>query len=966
MAPGDLFTREEALGGLPARRAASLLFLLESRTAFLADRSRRAGDFLASEEMERERDLAFLEALSGGREPPVRPTIRDLERHAEDWAPLVPPNAALRAATAHLLGRKYQFTREAVPGIRTALGLDDEAVRRAYRRQHGVDLDTIYAAQPRLLDAVAWAWAGLASRVDRLSPFWLAFGLTIAFSFSQAFLALPTGVARVGAVPGVGLVIAVGLVNVLTMACMAEACARSGDFRYGRAFVGRLVVGYLGAEASALFSAVTAARTFLVMLAGTIGLGLTLAAFTGIPAEAWMVGLVLVELYYLSRKSASVTVTMMLALISVNLLTWVLIALLAFGRLEPAHLLRMRVPFLAGTPVDPSLLELVFGVVAMLYIGHVYVIQCAKLVLPRDPGAASLVRGSVAGTAVLTVIFVVWILAVNGAVDAETLAGEAGTALAPLAARVGPAIHVLGSVLVVLLLGMSCLRTSTVLFNLVQERLPTRLRTVVSLSRRDGALLFEPRGGRDGPRLGLTYLGLAEGRGRLRADVSWDGQVERVDVVLPGAWDAAALLERIAGRRASGVTLLVEPLEADADAVSLRVVTTLSVSFRGPWNGAGVRLSDLVDPEQPERSIVGWITRRGEVGLDEVVAHAGTDAEGAHAMLDDLVARGTLEVVGSGPDRRYRVHLAPRQPRRIPPEIWRALDVPAPPPRGPGRHSRGLALVGGDLLMRDGVRFLVAASPVLLVFALAEWLLLTGAASFAGVLGFGGVVANSLTAGIFPVLLLVASRRKGDYVPAVVYRLLGHPGFTIGVCALAVANIVIHALFIYRNPWSRGATLGVGLATLAVGAVMLRRRVFSRRCVIELREEEAHGRLAITSAGQPLTASVRLGRTEGEEVLDTAGIAVPVLAKLRYAVVALPPNGARELKVWAHRVTADARSEPLAALVEIRSGAGSRRFDLALSGGQVTVPVEDDACEVRLTFPVAAGEAGATGGDGTV
>src|SRR5262249_60865989 len=84
------------------------------------------------------------------------------------------------------------------------------------------------------------------------------------------------------------------------------------------------------------------------------------------------------------------------------------------------------------------------------------------------------------------------------------------------------------------------------------------------------------------------------------------------------------------------------------------------------------------------------------------------------------------------------------------------------------------------LVVSEGGRFLLSASPVLLVFMLAEWLLLAKAASFAGVLGFGGVIINSLTAGIFPVLLLVASRRKGDYVPAVGCLLLGAPGGAVG------------------------------------------------------------------------------------------------------------------------------------------------------------------------------------------
>jgi len=71
--PDELFSREEALGGLPAKRAATLLFLIESRTAHLVDQSRRAMEFSITEEAANERDLAFLEAFSLGREPPPPP-----------------------------------------------------------------------------------------------------------------------------------------------------------------------------------------------------------------------------------------------------------------------------------------------------------------------------------------------------------------------------------------------------------------------------------------------------------------------------------------------------------------------------------------------------------------------------------------------------------------------------------------------------------------------------------------------------------------------------------------------------------------------------------------------------------------------------------------------------------------------------------------------------------------------------
>ena len=64
MSPDELFTRDEVLGGLPARRAATLLFLIESRSAQLEARSRLAAEEFPTEKAAEELDLAFLEAFA--------------------------------------------------------------------------------------------------------------------------------------------------------------------------------------------------------------------------------------------------------------------------------------------------------------------------------------------------------------------------------------------------------------------------------------------------------------------------------------------------------------------------------------------------------------------------------------------------------------------------------------------------------------------------------------------------------------------------------------------------------------------------------------------------------------------------------------------------------------------------------------------------------------------------------------
>ena len=138
-----LFTPDEVLGGFSAKRARLLLFQIESRTASLMMQSRRAVDRYLTEETAEQQDLAFFEALAEGRELPVHPTIRDLERFALYWQSLVPQNPALRAALTSLLGQKYRFTLRDIPHIRQALGLDSEGVQRAFQRQYRQPLDTI-------------------------------------------------------------------------------------------------------------------------------------------------------------------------------------------------------------------------------------------------------------------------------------------------------------------------------------------------------------------------------------------------------------------------------------------------------------------------------------------------------------------------------------------------------------------------------------------------------------------------------------------------------------------------------------------------------------------------------------------------------------------------------------------------------------------------------------------------------
>jgi len=103
----SFLSRDDLLGGLPARRASTLLFAIESRTAQLVARSRTAMATYLTERTAEEQEHAFFEALAEGRDLPIQPTVQDLERYAPEWASLVPPDTGVRASLSRLIGEKY-------------------------------------------------------------------------------------------------------------------------------------------------------------------------------------------------------------------------------------------------------------------------------------------------------------------------------------------------------------------------------------------------------------------------------------------------------------------------------------------------------------------------------------------------------------------------------------------------------------------------------------------------------------------------------------------------------------------------------------------------------------------------------------------------------------------------------------------------------------------------------------------
>jgi hypothetical protein len=962
MSPDELFTRDEALGGLPARRAATLLFLIESRSAHFEARSRLEAEEFPTEKAAQELDLAFIEAFALSREPPLRVTIQDLERHAAKWAHLIPENARLRAAIAHLLSEKYSFTSPAIPGIRSALGLDQPAVQRAYQGLYDRSIDTIFTPHVTLIERLRWMSTAVAKRLDLLPPFWTTFLLVITLSLPQAVLALPIATSGLGPLAGVALLVFFGFFNVLTMACMAEAFARNGSIQYGSAFTGRVVSDYVGEAGSWLLISATALRLFIGLVSCYYGLSVTMASITAIRPNVWAALLFLFALYLLAGKSLNFSTALSAFLGAVSISLILVIALTASSQIHGANLAYVNIPLVGGRPFERATLQVVFGIVIQSYLGHTYLTQCAKVVLPRDPGAGSLVRGTVAASIVITVLLCGWVLVVNGVLAPSLLTGQTGTVLTPLAREIGPHVNIPGFFLVILLLGLAFIRQSTVLFNLARERIPVAVRSTVVLPRRRASLLLTKRvTPSNGPRLGLSYLGMSEGQPLFRLDVQVDGDLHRVELKIDNKWDLSALLERLPELRPYGISLSLEVADAHPDSVRLQVTSTMNLKYDGEWGATGLHIADVRTLRDPLRQLVNWMTRRGEVTLAEITTYSGGNEWIAQLMVEELIELGIVQPLEGTGDPRYRIHLAARHGRQVPDEIWRSLDETVPEPqrsrrvfRKPGLHP--MALWFRRAILNEAGRFFLSMSPVIVVFAVTEWLIFTGTSSFTGVLAVGGLLGNSLVGGVFPVLLLVSSRRKGDLVPKVVIKLLGHPFVVALIYSLFVGTLFLHAIVIWVNPAERAAALLVGLLVLGSTVAMVRQGAFSCRLVVELKEDtrrrdQGRAMFTITANGQPAVAEVQISYAAREERRHEAAGEVTAFGDLRSVTFHLPATHARELKVWAHKVTPDGASEGLPALVEVRRENEIKQFDLKLSGGQVVLPFAGGECSLRITLP---------------
>jgi amino acid permease len=742
--PPGFFSREELLGGLPARRASTLLYAIEARTSNLVARSKRAMAYYLTERTAQEQEEAFLVAMAGGRELPVVPRIQDLERHAEEWSSLVPPDSQLRAAIAEMIGKKYRLVSRRVSGVRAALGLDEPTVLTAFETQFHHPVSSIYETSVPVAERFRWVRSRLAARIEELPPFWMAYALTLTETVGAGLLVLPIALAGIGPLPGVVVLIVLGVLNMLTIGGLVEAITRDGSMRYGNAYFGRLAGSLLGRSGSSSITVTLLLLNVVTFLAYLLAFGAVVGAATGTSALIWVAALFAVNVFFLRRRNLDSTVATAIVIGAINVGLILGLCTLGMTHMHTSNLTGIHLPFVGTDPPGVAVLGLVFGVVLIAYFGHTSAGNVAKVVLARDPGGRALLRGTMGATATVIVLYCLAVIAINGAVSPSALVGYGGTAIKPLADEVGASASVIGTIYAVLAIGLASVYISLGMFNQVREWLPTSSHGVSSFSRAFARFASGPAGG-----------------------------------------------------------------------------------------------------------------------------------------------------------------------------------------------------------------FWLGVLPALLTFLAVEWLVASHRASFAEPLGLVGTLTLPLLGGIFPMLLLAASRRRGEYVPRSVVGVVRGPVGIAAVGALYLTAVLVQGFVIWQRPAERLlAGIAAGLIVL-VTTVAVRRGAFRPRSVIEIRREATGvGVITVTMDGIPGDGSIRVAEDDTERELSAVGGVVDRFAELRSATFGFDPKDTRALKVWVHSVTADGDSEAIDARVRLEQS--SLTDERRTSDGSVLFDLMDEPTFVVITMDGAA------------
>ena len=88
----------------------------------------------------------------------------------------------------------------------------------------------------------------------------------------------------------------------------------------------------------------------------------------------------------------------------------------------------------------------------------------------------------------------------------------------------------------------------------------------------------------------------------------------------------------------------------------------------------GIAMTDLLDLRTPLRRIVLELTKIGRASPAELSEKLGMEEEPVKGMVGTLIERGYINEAVEKGEKKYEVSIARKKPKKIPLDIWGALE----------------------------------------------------------------------------------------------------------------------------------------------------------------------------------------------------------------------------------------------------------------------------------------------------
>lgn len=243
--------------------------------------------------------------------------------------------------------------------------------------------------------------------------------------------------------------------------------------------------------------------------------------------------------------------------------------------------------------------------------------------------------------------------------------------------------------------------------------------------------------------------------------------------------------------------------------------------------------------------------------------------------------------------------------------------------------------------------------PIIILFIIVEWMLFTNQASFSGLIGVMGLLMTPILGGIFPMLMLASSRRKGDYTVQYSYGFLGNPLVLGIVYVIYLGGVFFYGLFVWNDPLQSAIAIGMGIVILIITFLVTWQGAFTPRAVVELRVDVAdnseHALLTVVDKGKPLAGEIRFLYRDKEETRYGSEMDVPSYKQLEKIILQIPSITSQELKIWLHCITPEGNSDPIPATICFR---GRNDMTLQLDSGKssIVVPLASKISSLEISF----------------